>query len=515
MHRDGFARLNTIVLLAGLLLASAAFAETEQATQNQEPKGVLEKKTFSRWPDPVVANCGLFSSLAGEKINLIRMYAFSEGSFHPIPFQIDEKDSKGIRVFPSGEHANPQDANGLLDKGEELIFMARDCGDRVYEGLFPQGVKAWAEMDLADPLTDGKGWVYMLCFESDPPPLSTVDYIEYEPIAKCGEEDCQIMKSKYMEDHFFPMGPYFDMKKYDNIGFAHEYMANSLEAGGTDTDYVDRLKGRVTMAFLFGLLKFRVNESKVRFFEAAYKDGPVRLVRNIQIIVSLPLGIKAPGIAVDLLWYDTIVDVPTVIDIPFNPDHFYTYLELVVSEDHGPGAIGMQVFNSNNLEGFVVDGRTSPQEKGRWEDERDAWRLMTGPQGTSMNRSFWDETYLKQMEWVKVNYVDDIREPDPPENEPGMLGMIMQTNRVGGIKKARYYSYLEWYWPPSFLFSGPDQTYRVGDEKHYLDIADHPIRLRVGGNTMESRYFGQMPAYEQAEQIMEKERETLAPLEKK
>ena len=159
--------------------------------------------------------------------------------------------------------------------------------------------------------------------------------------------------------------------------------------------------------------------------------------------------------------------------------------------------------------------KTSPQEKGRWEDERDAWRLMTGPQGTSMNRSFWDETYLKQMEWVKVNYVDDIREPDPPENEPGMLGMIMQTNRVGGIKKARYYSYLEWYWPPSFLFSGPDQTYRVGDEKHYLDIADHPIRLRVGGNTMESRYFGQMPAYEQAEQIMEKERETLAPLEKK
>jgi len=92
--------------------------------------------------------------------------------------------------------------------------------------------------------------------------------------------------------------------------------------------------------------------------------------------------------------------------------------------------------------------------------------------------------------------------------------VIAQTNRVEGIKKARYYSYLEWYWPPSFLFSGPGETYRVGDEKIYLNIADHPVKLRAGSNTMENHYFGQMPAYEQAEQIMEKERESTEPLKK-
>ena len=498
------------------VIALASVVVAEPADEAVAPQGVREKKTCDRWPDPVVADCGLLSSLVGKKIEFVRMYAFSDGVFGPIPFQIDEKDTQGNKIFPDGESANPQDANGLVDKGEELVFMVRDSGDRISKDVFPQGVEAWEELELEDPLTKGKGWVYLLYSESNPPPLSTEDYIVYEPKQKCpGEGDCQVMKSKYMEDHFYPMSPYFDVKSYDNIGFAHQFMATLPEAGGTHTDYVDRLKGRVTMAFLFGLLKFRVDESSVNFHEAAYKDGPVRLVRNIQIIINLPLGMKAPGIAVDLLWYDTIVDVPMVIDLPFNPGYLYTYMQLVVAEDHAPGAIGMKVYNSNNLEGFVVDGRTSPQEDDRWNNERDTWRLLTGPQGTTMNRSFWDQDYLKQMEWVKVDYIDDIHRKDPPESEPGELGVIAQTNRVEGIKKARYYSYLEWYWPPSFLFSGPGETFRVGDEKHYLNIADHPVRLKVGPNTMENHYFGQMPAYEQAEQIMEKKRESVEPLEKK
>jgi len=154
-----------------------------------------------------------------------------------------------------------------------------------------------------------------------------------------------------------------------------------------------------------------------------------------------------------------------------------------------------------------VDGRTSPQENDRWNNDRDAWRLMTGKQGTIMNRSFWDERYLKQMKWVRVNYTDDMNTMDKPEEDPGMIGYISQTNRVEGIKKDRYYSYLEWYWPPSFLFPGPGHTYRPGDEKSYLDIADHPVRLRSGPTMAESRYFGQMPVYEHAEQIIEKKRE--------
>jgi len=369
---------------------------------------------------------------------------------------------------------------------------------------------------LFDPLTQGRGWVYLLFSESSPPPVSREDYIQYTPIAKCeGEGDCQIMKSKYMEDHFYPLGPYFDMSKYHNMGFAHRYMSNPPEAGGTGVDYVDRFKGRITMAFLFGALKFHFDEGSVTFYESAYKDGPVRLVRNLQIIIHLPLGIKAPGLAVDLIWYDTIVDVPVVIDLPFNPKYVLSYLELKIGEDHAPGAIGMKVYNSNNLAGCRVDGKMNEPAEISWNTQRDQWRLMTGPQGTIMNRSFWDESYLKQMQSVKVEYIDDVTRPDPPEDDPGMLGMILQTNRVEGIKKARYYSYLEWYWVPSLLFTGPNHTYRVGDEKTYLNIADHPVRLKAGKNAMDSHYFGKMPSYDRAEEVMGKDQGASAPAPQK
>lgn len=468
-----------------------------------------ERKTIDRWPDPVVADCGLFPSLLGKKIEHVRLYASSGDSFHPIPFQIDEKDAKGHYIYPSGQKPTIHEANGTIDEGEELVFMARDCGDRVGAEALPQGVEQWEELELSDPLTGGKGWVYLLYSASNPLPHSQEDYITYIPAATCeGEGDCQIMRSRYMEDHFYPLAPYFDMSKYRNIGFAHRYMSNPPEAGGTGVNYVDRFKGRITMAFLFGRLKLHFDEGSVTFYESAYKDGPVRLIRNLQIIIRLPMGIKAPGIAVDLLWYDTIVDVPIVIDLPFDPKYVLSYVELKIGEDHGPGALGMMVYNSNNPAGCRIDGKMDEPAEIGWNTARDQWRLMTGPQGTIMNRSFWDENYLKQMKSIKVEYIDDATRPDPPEEHPGMLGMILQTNRVEGIKRARYYSYLEWYWPPSFLFSGPGHTYRVGDEKAYLNIADYPIRLASGTTSMNSHYFGKMPAYDRAEAVIEQQRGT-------
>ncbi len=492
-----------------VLIISLALCPLSTATPLEKTSSsILAKKTLYRWPDPVVADCGLFPALIGKKINFLRVYAHKEEIFQPIPFQVDEKDADGNRVLPSGKNANPQDANGLIDKGEELVFMARDCGDRLGSQHFQADINLWQEVELQDPLTQEKGWVYLLYSETNAPALSDKDYIRYVPDYKCeGGRDCQLIQSKYVEDHFYPQEPYADTSKYPDKGFAHMYMANSLEAGGTGVDYVDRLKVRLTIALFFGVLKIKITEESVDSVESAYKDGPVRLIRNIQAIVNLPLKIKAPGAAVDLLWYDTIVDVPVILNIPINPGYLYTYLELSIGEDHGPGAIGMKVYNSNNLKGCLVDGKTSGKAESRWNSERDQWRLMTGKQGTVMNRSFWDERYLRQMKSIKVEYIDNINKKDPPEDDPGSLGMILQTNHVKGIKKERYFSYLEWYWPPSFLFSGPNNTYQIGDEKLYLNIADHPIKLSVGGLTMDSHYFGKMQDYQRAAEIMDKARE--------
>jgi len=482
------------LLLLGLTLPSpAAGLEAPAAT------GFVESKTFDRWPDPVVADCGLFPALLGKRIDFLRLVAQRDGAFQPIPFQVDEKDARGSIVLLSGKEANPEEANGLLEKGEELVFMARDCGDRVSREVFPPGIELGEELELQDPRSGSKGWVYLLYSESSPPPLSTQSYIRYQPAAACRPEgDCQVMKSRYYECRYYPQRPYFDPSKYPNVGFAHRHTSLTPEAGATGEDFCDRFKVRMTVAFLFGMLKFHVDENQINFYEVAYKEGPVRVIRNNKLVVSLPLGIKAPGAATNIIWYDTMVNVPLLIDIPFNPGYLYSYLEIRISDDHSPEAAGMKVYSSNNPGGCLVDGKTEGEAEERWNSDRDTWRLITGKQGTLMNRSIWDPHYLEQMKSVKVEYLDDDAKGDPPEEVPGMLGMIAQTNRVEGIKKDRYYSYLEYYYVPAFLFSGPGHTYRLGDEKTYLDIADRPIRLSAGKLGMESHYFGQMPPFEEA-----------------
>ncbi len=469
------------------------------ASAREKPAVIIEEKTLRRWPDPVVIDVGLLKTLIGKKIEQVRVYAHKDGTLGPIPFQIDEKDGRGNLILPSGTNNNQKDANGILDNGEELVFMARDSGDRIDSRALPAGVELWEELLLEDPLTKGKGWVYVLYSESSALPVSEEDYVIYDPMSWRERRGHFLLhKTKYYECHHYPQPPYFDKSTFPNAGFAHNFYSLTSAAGGTGENFCDRFKVRVSIAFFFGTLKFHIDENAIMFYENAYKDGPVRLIRNNKLVLSLPLGIKAPGAAVNIIWYDTIVNVPLIIDIPFNPGFLYSYLEISLGEDHRKEALGAKVYNSNNLTGCVVDGKLEGPAELNWDTRRDQWRLITGPIGTLMNRSFWDENYLKQMASIKVEYLDDAHKEDPPEEVPGMLGMIRQTNRVHGIKKARYYSYIEWYYVPSFLFTGPDRIYRVGDEKAYLDIADHPLRVRAGNRAMESRYFGQMPPFEDA-----------------
>jgi len=155
-------------------------------------------------------------------------------------------------------------------------------------------------------------------------------------------------------DPFSRVRPYFDPALYPSNGFAHRHLSTPPEAGGAGVNSVGRFRGRLTLAFLFGALKFRVNEHATNACEWAYPDGPVRLIGKIRVFVDLPLGIKAPGVEVELIVYGSIVHVPTLIDLPFNPGHLYTCMELTIGEDHSSGAIGMRVYNSSNLQGVVV-----------------------------------------------------------------------------------------------------------------------------------------------------------------
>ena len=114
-------RISHSLIMATVLLLFISGTGTLTSATSVSPEErssvILEEKTLRRWPDPIVADCGLFPSLLGKKVGSLRIYVHSDDSFHPIPFQIDERDSEGQLVLPSGEKGNPEDANGLMDKG--------------------------------------------------------------------------------------------------------------------------------------------------------------------------------------------------------------------------------------------------------------------------------------------------------------------------------------------------------------------------------------------------------------
>ena len=127
-----------------------------------------EAKTLDRTIDPVTIGGEYFTNLLGTDIRRLRLFSFRRGSRIPIPFQMDQQDSKGDWVWdiaytegwppsdsafneawsPAWERSeayvgvqDDEDPPGkqLLDGNDVLVFMARDLGDRnlaAQEALF-------------------------------------------------------------------------------------------------------------------------------------------------------------------------------------------------------------------------------------------------------------------------------------------------------------------------------------------------------------------------------------------
>jgi len=486
-------------IFLSLALAVFLLSPVDVYARPVSPDLILEGKTCQRWPDPVIIKGDTFPDLLGKEIDKLRVLSCREGRLEVIPFQIDEWDEESNLVLPSGKYPTLENGNEVLDVQDEIVFMARDSGDRVAPGFWELAGDRKAEITLSDPLEGGRGWCYLLYYPEDPPPLSPRDYVHYRPHEKGPYEGPDKKFCTQWTDYYTlgycVMRPYFDKGEFpDECGIAHHHNSQGGAGGYDGTDYRDRFKVRTRMKFLFGLLKMGLDESGVVYYEEAYKDGPIRHISLFQVKQRFALGIEAPGIRTTLIFYDTLAYLPLTIRIPFNPGYFFHSIRMTLTEDHSLGAWGMMAYNSSNPEGVMIDGRMSPEEK-KWNPGRDTWRLVTGPQGTQMDRGFWDPKYLEQVHSITCEYVDDVLDENLPEDEPGQIGSIWQTNEIRNISRGEYFSHLQWCWIPRFFLTGEGAQYRPGDEKPYLNIMDNLLRVSVGERTQENALFGKKVSY--------------------
>ncbi len=416
---------------------------------------ILEKKTIKRYLDPMVMDGKVTQELVGLPLSNIRLYAFIDGKFKPILFQIDEMTGEGGDWILTGGPIKSDDlSNGKFDTFDKLLFMISDIGDKVAKEAWVAGYTKGAEIEVTDPLTGEKGWCYFLYFESNPPAKSTQPpYVTYDYKTEIFKSDMWGSEYIITEDGLHST---FYKRKW-----------NSKKSGGNGENYVDRLKVRTTIK-VFGI-PIRLNEEGVSSNVIAHKIGPIRFTRRFEQYVQV-LNVPALRVVADAMYYRYTSTVPVQFSVPLNkPKNKGISIVIRFGTDYAPIVKGGITKNSNHPKGFIVDGKMDDGEK-NFNPAVDTWRLITGEFGTFMTRTIFTPE-IKENIKITMGLIDDVNFDHAPEAHPGCLGYMWQDWDFSRAKKATYHLYVEFYHIP---------FYKAGDELAYLNYLDHPLKAKVG-----------------------------------
>ncbi len=456
MNISGY-RFIAVLLALGSLFLLAAMEPPRTARPGPD---ALRQKTVARDPDCVIVSGKSLRDLLGKEVDGLRLYAYRQGRFDPIPYQIDERHQDGQLVCPSGNEPETDDDNGLFDENDEAVFMASDTGYKVPAEAWPLDWKAAEEIEIYDPLDQAMGWCYIVSTE-EPGERSGIDYINYHP-----DQDKYV--ALYNTAVFMR----------DGIHRA-DYNANICppEAGGTGVDITDRLKIRIEIRLKFPPVTLRFDEDDTEVATVAYIDGPIRVVRRNQVYLQVPFFSIPFGGAHDVVIYRDTNEAPVEVSIPKGAAWLIKSMNIRFGTDFSPAAMGMLWYNTYNTEGAIIDGRMSPAEKqlDMRLDERgrqEYWQLVVGPQGSMMRRGHYTPD-LDNVLQTSIRYVDNMTSPDPPEEYAGQIGQTIFSLTLNLPTAGEYVFNQQCYYPHHFYPLNMEGISR------YMNIRNRPLVVRT------------------------------------
>jgi hypothetical protein len=216
--------------------------------------------------------------------------------------------------------------NLVLDDRDQIVFMAKDLGDRptgmaALLGL-PINPNNWYEIEVADPLNlQKKGWAYLVQRTSSVPVSG--DYVDYNPVNK------HITADQY------------------EAGLATLFPGlNYLTLNGNSTDTLDRTKIRVR----FGILGF-TEEALGSPQIVEVKDGPVRVI--LREAGTGDLGSATAEASSTYLAYASLLQVTASVNFTLS---ILDLSSVRTSVDFSSAAVGATFYNANTPNGVTIDG---------------------------------------------------------------------------------------------------------------------------------------------------------------
>lgn len=352
-------------------------------------------------PDPVIITGRSLAQIKGADISKIRVFAFRGGAWAPIPFQIDERISKGKNDEGRYVFAPEKDPNPAFDDDDELVMLARDFGAKATDGAASIAPKAMVEISAADPNT-GALYAYVMVFET-PPPASDIDYVSWDKSSR-----------KVVSKTGYEVG----YSEKDALFFNR--LSIPQANGGSGNNFIDTLKFRANARVIGQLFIYDVTNFMWRNTLDGVIDGPVRVIREVKTRVSSTI-FRIHRESVDLVYYPEMFEMYVPAPLGVHKASVFYQADVRISLDLADDAPPMNFFSARNKYSpeIVADGVMSDAEK-NLDYNQTKWAALSGEAGTVVMRM--DQGGDKPRAYQDLYYFDDQTVKDAPETFPGHRG---------------------------------------------------------------------------------------------
>jgi len=319
-----------------------------------------ESGALTRTIDALIIDGRSLSELAGYDISKLRLFSLKKGALTPIPFQIDQRDADDNWVWDMESGAertrDNEDPEGrkIFDANDLLVFLAKDAGDRIADGVPLAAMELVVEIALKEPARGARGWVYLAYFSATPPALSGRRYVRYEKDSKTVTS--QTYSFSYSDQHLAVM--------------------DSLHLNGRAILDRTKVRGRVKAGIAFFKFNIEFNEEEVGGYVDGYINGPVRTVKRSIDHLNLGGGLRTPDVFCDHFFYPGYAEVPLLLSRNFavekialrvTADYFGGPFTRVYAEGLADPVSLEQEYADQNVLGGVMNAR---------------WVALDGPGGS-------------------------------------------------------------------------------------------------------------------------------------
>ncbi|MCK5146115.1 T9SS type A sorting domain-containing protein [bacterium] len=396
------------VFIAILALSNMFMPATAQS--------ILEKREY----EPVVIKGGILQGFYENAIEDLHLYAFKNGQWQKMPFQIDEY-AQAIDEFRLPDttyrwsHFYPD--NGMLDDSDELAFMLRDMGEQVsgQEWIEDQESRRNNRLEIRifyEDADDDIAYAYLYksntITEATPRPYNLVYSKETHSVSSSAyslrlDAASGVIRDINIHPPFGSGEDIFDTQKMRFVGL--------MDLAGIILP-IGRLE-EVNAANERDVLYVFPESDTENYFYQYSSDPVVRIIRDVRQTIrfgSFILPELAFYVEAKFYPYSGAIDGGVSLDPDTLKKYFGNeneiYIEMDIlrqSWDFSPQAAGMTYHNPYNRD-VVVDGIPDTVNT-QLDIPVSTWGLTTGDQG-----SVFTHTTFKDTGWqnIQLYYRDDI-----------------------------------------------------------------------------------------------------------